>query len=73
MSDEDFIIYFLLDLRYVYRDLANEEDLVDIDDDFPNNLVDRLEFGDNIIRTLFDGLLRKYIVQPAEFQSKILF
>jgi hypothetical protein len=53
--------------------LANEEDLVDIDDDFPNNLVDRLEFGDNIIRTLFDSLLRKYIVQPAEFQSRILF
>ncbi|CAF1160013.1 unnamed protein product [Rotaria sordida] len=60
------------DLRCVYSELANNEDLVEIDDNFPDNLIDRLEFGDTFIRTLFDDLVRKYIVQPAkeEIRSK---
>ena len=61
------------DLRYVYRDLANDEDLIEIDDDFSENLIERLEFGDHLIRTLFDNLLRKYIIQAAKEQSKRLF
>ncbi|CAF4149215.1 unnamed protein product, partial [Rotaria sp. Silwood1] len=60
------IFIFLLDLRCVYSELANSEDLVEINDDFSNNLIDRLEFGDTFIRTLFDGLLKKYIIQPAK-------
>ncbi|UJR14875.1 hypothetical protein I4U23_001860 [Adineta vaga] len=62
------------DLRYVYRDLANEDDLVEINDHFPNQLTDRLEFGDNLIRILFDNFLTKYIVQPAalDIRSKTL-
>ena len=61
---------FKLDLRYVYRDLANEDDLVEIDDNFSEHLIDRLEFGDNIIRTLFDNFVTKYIIQPAATGSK---
>ncbi|CAF3295658.1 unnamed protein product [Rotaria sp. Silwood2] len=62
------------DLRCVYGQLSNNEDLVEINDDFPDDLIDRLEFGDTFIRTLFDGLLRKLIVQPAkaEIRSKTL-
>jgi hypothetical protein len=52
--------------------LTNEDDLVEINNDFPDSLIDSLEFGDNFIRTLFDGLLRKYIVQPAKAGSKII-
>jgi hypothetical protein len=66
------IVSFLLDLRYIYRDLANTDDLVEINEDFPDNLIDRLEFGDNLIRTLFDGLIRKYIVQPANAESNLI-
>jgi len=65
-------LLYSLDLRYVYRHLINDNDLVEINDDFPDNLIDRLEFGDNLIRTLFDNLLRKYIVQPMKTESKIL-
>ena len=65
-------ILYSLDLRYVYRHLINNDDLVEINDDFPDNLIDRLEFRDNLIRTLFDNLVRKYIVQAAKTEGKIL-
>jgi hypothetical protein len=70
-----FIQYYftLLDLRYVYHSLVNNDDLVEINDDFPDNLIDRLEFGDNLIRIFLDGFLRKYLVQPAKIESKIIF
>ncbi|CAF4250151.1 unnamed protein product, partial [Rotaria magnacalcarata] len=65
MTKVNYII-FLLDLRYIYCQFANDEDLLEINDAFPEKLIDRLEFGDNLIRILFDGLLRKYLVQPAK-------
>ncbi|CAF1183420.1 unnamed protein product [Adineta ricciae] len=64
-SNETSLAAVMEDLRYVYRDLANEDDLVEIDDNFSEHLIDRLEFGDNIIRTLFDNFVTKYIIQPA--------
>ncbi|CAF1050170.1 unnamed protein product [Adineta ricciae] len=64
-SNENSLEAVMEDLRYVYRDLANEDDLVEIDDNFSEQLIDRLEFGDNIIRTLFDNFVTKYIIQPA--------
>jgi hypothetical protein len=66
-------LFILLDLRYVYRSLINNDELVEINDDFSDNLIDRLEFGDNFIRILFDGFLRKYIIQPAKTECKIIF
>lgn len=59
-----------LDLRDVFNDLANADGLVEINVDLPDNLLDRLEFRDNLIRTLFDSLLRKYLVQSAAQSSK---
>jgi hypothetical protein len=53
--------------------LANADDLVEISDEFPKKLIDRLEFGDHLIQTLFSDLLKKYIVQPATIESKILY
>ncbi|CAF1217905.1 unnamed protein product [Rotaria sordida] len=53
------------DLRYVFHELANDEDLVEINYDLPDKLLDRLEFRDQLIRTLFDSLLRKYLLQSA--------
>ena len=58
------------DLRFVYHELVNDEDVVEIDNDFPDKILDRLEFRDHFIRTLFDGLIRKYLVQPALQGSK---
>ena len=59
------------DLRYVFHEFANEEDLVEINSDLPDKLLDRLEFRDHLIRTLFDSLLRKYLVQAAAQASKL--
>ncbi|CAF3471943.1 unnamed protein product [Rotaria socialis] len=72
--DESHLEAIIQDLRYVYCQFANDEDLLEINDAFPEKLIDRLEFGDNLIRILFDGLLRKYLVQPAkeEIRSKTL-
>ncbi|CAF1959714.1 unnamed protein product [Rotaria magnacalcarata] len=72
--DESHLEAVVQDLRYIYCQFANDEDLLEINDAFPEKLIDRLEFGDNLIRILFDGLLRKYLVQPAkeEIRSKTL-
>jgi hypothetical protein len=59
------IDYFCIDLRYVFHDLANNEDLVEINNDLPNKLLDRLEFRDYLRRTLFESLVKKYLVQAA--------
>ena len=61
--------HVLLDLRCIYRDLANEENSIEITDDFSDLLIDRLEFSDQLIRTVLDDLLRKHIVQAAKDQS----
>jgi len=65
------IAYSIIDLRSVYLELANNEDLVEINNDLPNELLDRLEFHEHIIRTFFDSLLRKYLVQAAAQGSKL--
>jgi hypothetical protein len=56
---------YILDLRYVFHELVNGDDVVEIDNDLPDRILDRLEFRDHFIRTLFDSLIRKYLVQPA--------
>jgi hypothetical protein len=56
---------YILDLRYVFHELVNDDDVVEIDNDLPDRILDRLEFRDHFIRTLFDSLIRKYLVQPA--------
>ena len=61
---------FLLDLRFVFHDLANADGLVEINAELPDKLLDRLEFRDHLIRTLFDSLLRKYLVQSAAQSRK---
>ena len=61
----------LVDLRYVFHEFANEDDLVEINSELPDKLLDRLEFRDHLIRTLFDSLLRKYLVQAAAQSSKL--
>lgn len=61
---------FLLDLRYVYCSLLNSDGLIEINDDFPNHLIDRLEFDDNLIRTVFDNLLKTCFVQRIQGESK---
>ncbi|CAF1399004.1 unnamed protein product [Adineta steineri] len=70
VTNESNLETVMQDLRYVYRDLANDEDLVEINTEFPDSLIDRLEFGDNFIRTLFDDFLRKYLVQPAQYEIR---
>ncbi len=64
------IAYSIIDLRSVFLELANNEDLVEINNDLPNELLDRLEFHEHIIRTFFDSFLRKYLVQAAAQGSK---
>ena len=64
------MITFIIDLRYVFHELANDDELVEIDNDLPNKILDRLEFHDHFIQTLFDGLIRKYLVQAANQSSK---
>ncbi len=61
---------FFLDLRHVFHEIANDEDLVEINTDLPDKILDRLEFRDHFIRTLFDSLIRKYLVQSALQGSK---
>lgn len=60
----------LLELRYVFHELANSADVVEIDQTLPDKLLERLEFRDQLIRTLFDTLLRKYLVQAVAQGSK---
>lgn len=67
------ILSIFIDLRYVYQSLANEDDVIDISEDFSQNLINRLEFNDNLIKTLFDRLLQKYIIEPTKSRSKISF
>jgi hypothetical protein len=52
---------------------VNNEEVIEINDDFPDKLTERLEFGDNLIRTLFDSLIRKYIVEAAKAESNFIF
>ena len=35
-------------------------------------MIDRLEFDDHLIRTLFDNLLQTYIVEPIKAESKMM-
>lgn len=65
------IVLFFIELRSVFDELANGGDLVEIDDDLPAKLLDRLEFRDYIIRTLFESLIQKYLVQSVVQASKI--
>ncbi|CAF3803794.1 unnamed protein product, partial [Adineta steineri] len=68
--DDPNLAIIMQDLRYVFHEIANDEDLVEIDKDLPDKLLDRLEFRDHIIRTLFDSLLRKYLVQAAAQRNR---
>ncbi|CAF3156375.1 unnamed protein product [Rotaria sp. Silwood2] len=69
-DDDPSLMVIMQDLRYVFHELANDEDLVEINNDLPDRLLDRLEFHDHLIRTLFDGLLRKYLVQSAAQENR---
>lgn len=59
------------DLRYVYSSLANDDDVIDINENFSQNLIDRLEFNDNLIQILFDRLLQKYIIEPSKSEGHL--
>ncbi|CAF4325288.1 unnamed protein product, partial [Rotaria magnacalcarata] len=48
-----------------FHELANDEHLVEINNDLSAKLLDRLEFRDYFIQSLFDNIIRKYIVESA--------
>ncbi|CAM2724985.1 unnamed protein product [Rotaria socialis] len=64
-EDDPSLAAIMEDLRYVFHELANDEHLVEINNDLSAKLLDRLEFRDYFIQSLFDSIIRKYIVESA--------
>ncbi|CAM4782059.1 unnamed protein product [Rotaria magnacalcarata] len=64
-EDDPSLAAIMEDLRYVFHELANDEHLVEINNDLSAKLLDRLEFRDYFIQSLFDNIIRKYIVESA--------
>ncbi|UJR31832.1 hypothetical protein I4U23_019309 [Adineta vaga] len=69
--DDPKLAVIVQELRYVFHELANNEDVVEIDNDLPDKLLDRLEFRDQLIRTLFDSLFRKYLVEASAQKHRL--
>ena len=66
-------LFFLVDLRFIYRDLATNGESIEINEEFSTKLVDRLEFGDERIRKIFEHFLRKYFVETSKNVNWIEF
>lgn len=45
--------------------------MVEINNELPDRILDHLECRDQFIRTLFNDLIHKYLVQPAVQSGKL--
>ncbi|CAF1279237.1 unnamed protein product, partial [Didymodactylos carnosus] len=65
VADEEELNLTLEAIQRMFQDLANDENVIVIDDELPEKVLSALGVKDDLLQTLFEGVFRKYIVQAA--------
>ncbi|CAF1133464.1 unnamed protein product, partial [Didymodactylos carnosus] len=70
VNDEDNIGLTLEAIRNIFRDLTNDDNIVEINDELPKRLLSRLKMRNHLLQTLFEGVLVKYIAEAASDRER---